>query len=70
MISQSPSILPTKTSKENPTSTVDSIPKENIVLSPTVFVPHLDEIQIKQELLSRTIIPEDKLEFQKNMFYQ
>lgn len=46
------------------TPTTASVPTEKIVLSPTVVVPQLNEEQIKQGLLSKTIIPADKLQFE------
>lgn len=46
----------------NTSPTSASIPTENP--SPTLSIPVLNKNQIKQGLLSKTIIPEDKLEFQ------
>ncbi|GAB4218766.1 MAG: hypothetical protein Fur009_1510 [Candidatus Microgenomates bacterium] len=56
-------ISPTSISQEiNTSPTTVSIPTEKP--SPTLGIPVLNENQIKQGLLSKTIIPDDKLEFQ------
>ncbi|MDH7476075.1 MAG: hypothetical protein QHH09_01220 [Microgenomates group bacterium] len=56
-------ISPTSISEAiNISTTTASIPTEKP--SPTLGVPVLNENQIKQGLLSKTIIPENKLEFQ------
>lgn len=54
-------IITSTPTKEVISPTIASIPTEKPV--PTVGIPVLNENQIKQSLLSKTIIPEDKLEF-------
>lgn len=63
-ISQAQSLSPTKILEQKLTPTTASVSTEKIVLSSTVAVPQLNEEQIKQGLLAKTIIPADKLQFE------